>query len=154
VATGYDNDFYASNVISLKRSLYKTHTRTEPTDCATGTTQTSAKINDNNLSFISGHIIAKRDEDVPKTTINNAITLFFYIAINILLISNHNSYRVLFAKIASVYILFEKYIRIFSTGNGQPREPALCQLYRHTLVPYTCALRPDDNEFGDGHISG
>jgi len=25
----------------------------------------------------------------------------------------------------------------FSTGNGQPREPALCQLYRHTFVPYT-----------------
>jgi len=21
------------------------------------------------------------------------------------------------------------------TGNGQPREPALCQLYRHTFVP-------------------
>ena len=25
----------------------------------------------------------------------------------------------------------------FSTGNGQPREPALCQLYRHTSVPYS-----------------
>jgi len=24
----------------------------------------------------------------------------------------------------------------FSTGNGQPREPALCHLYRHTFVPY------------------
>jgi len=24
----------------------------------------------------------------------------------------------------------------FSIGNGQPREPALCQLYRHTFVPY------------------
>jgi len=23
----------------------------------------------------------------------------------------------------------------FSTGNGQPREPALCQLFRHTSVP-------------------
>ena len=23
----------------------------------------------------------------------------------------------------------------FSTGNGQPREPTLCQLYRHTFVP-------------------
>jgi len=31
------------------------------------------------------------------------------------------------------YILSEK----FGTGNGQPREPALCQLYRHTCVPYT-----------------
>ena len=24
-------------------------------------------------------------------------------------------------------------------GNGQPWEPALCQLYRHTFVPYTGA---------------
>ena len=24
----------------------------------------------------------------------------------------------------------------FSIGNGQPVEPALCQLYRHTFVPY------------------
>ena len=28
----------------------------------------------------------------------------------------------------------------FSPGNGQPREPALCQLYRHTFVPYTKLL--------------
>jgi len=33
------------------------------------------------------------------------------------------------------YILFEKYIHII-IGNGQPREPALCQLYRHTFAPY------------------
>jgi len=25
----------------------------------------------------------------------------------------------------------------FSVGNGQPREPPLCQLYRHTFVPYS-----------------
>jgi len=24
----------------------------------------------------------------------------------------------------------------FSIGNGQPREPALCQLYQHNLVPH------------------
>ena len=36
------------------------------------------------------------------------------------------------------YILFEKYNLYFSIGNGQPREPALCQLYRHTFVP--CCL--------------
>ena len=24
----------------------------------------------------------------------------------------------------------------YSIGNGQPRKPALCQLYRHTIVPY------------------
>ena len=50
-----------------------------------------------------------------------------------MVISNHNSFRVLFDKIASV---FEKKHSNFSTGNRQPREPALCQLYRHTFIPY------------------
>jgi len=51
-----------------------------------------------------------------------------------LVISSHNSFRVLFDEIVS-YILFE--IHIISIGNGRPREPALCQLYRHTFVPYS-----------------
>jgi len=38
------------------------------------------------------------------------------------------------------YILFEKYILIFSIGNGQPREPALCLLYRRTLSFHFAAL--------------
>jgi len=33
------------------------------------------------------------------------------------------------------YTLVEKIYLYFSIGNGQPREPALCQLYRHTFVP-------------------
>jgi len=49
------------------------------------------------------------------------------------LISNHDSFRVLFDKIASVYFIRELHL-CFSIGNGQSREPALCQLYRHTLV--------------------
>ena len=57
-------------------------------------------------------------------------------AISILRISNHNSFRVLFDKIASVYFIRKIYL-YFSIGNGQPMEPALCQLYRHTFVPYT-----------------
>jgi len=40
---------------------------------------------------------------------NNTINLFFETAISVLLISKHNSFRVLFDKIASVYFL-EKYI--------------------------------------------
>ena len=34
----------------------------------------------------------------------------------------------------------------FSIGNGQPRQPALCQLYRHTFVPYRLMfwLQTDD----------
>jgi len=35
------------------------------------------------------------------------------------------------------YILSEKYIYILAlAGNGQPRESALCQLYRRTFIPY------------------
>ena len=37
------------------------------------------------------------------------------------------------------YILSDKKIFIFSigNGNGQHREPSLCQLYRHTFVPHS-----------------
>ena len=34
------------------------------------------------------------------------------------------------------YILREKIYLYYSVGFGQPREPALCQLFRHTFVPY------------------
>jgi len=43
--------------------------------------------------------------------------------------------RVLFDKIAIIYFIWKIYLYV-SIGNGQPREPALCQLYRHTFVPY------------------
>ena len=75
-----------------------------------------------------------------------------------MVISNHNSFRVLFDKIASVYfiwkiclyfsqidwiktwrlrqafIVFIIYTIRFSTGNGQLGKPALCRLYRHAFV--------------------
>ena len=41
----------------------------------------------------------------------------------------------LFDKIALVYFIW-KILLFFNIGNGQPREPALCQLYRRTVVPY------------------
>ena len=55
-----------------------------------------------------------------------------------MLISNHNSFRVLFDKIASVYFIWKKYL--FSISNGQPREPVLCQLYRHTFIACDCLV--------------
>ena len=73
------------------------------------------------------------DESVPKIITNNTINVFLT-AVSILLISNHNTFRVVFDKVASV-ILFEKIYLYFS--NGQPRKPALCQLYRHTFVTGT-----------------
>ena len=57
----------------------------------------------------------------------------FRTAISILLILNHNSFRVLFDKIASAYFIWKMYL-YFSIGNGQVREPALCQLYIGTLA--------------------
>ena len=76
------------------------------------------------------------NEIMAKIIINDTKTICFKTAISILLISNDNSFRVLFDKIASVYFIWKIYL-YFSIGNGQPREPALCQLYRHTFVPYT-----------------
>ena len=70
------------------------------------------------------------NESVPKIVINDT-TFYFETAISILVILNHNSFRVLFDKIAFVY---QRYISYFSIGNVQVREPALCQLYRHAVV--------------------
>jgi len=67
------------------------------------------------------------NESVP---INDTIYLFFKTAIIILVISSHDSFRVLFDKIASAYFICKVYL-YFSIGKanhlGQPREPALCQ---------------------------
>ena len=55
------------------------------------------------------------------------------------LTAKHNSFRVLFDKIASVIILLESIytcicINILTLEMASP--PTLCQLYRHTFVPY------------------
>jgi len=75
------------------------------------------------------------NKSVLKIVINDTMNLFYRTAISILLISNHNSQWVLFDKIASEYFIWKIYL-YFSIGNGQPREPALCQLYLHTFVPH------------------
>jgi len=51
------------------------------------------------------------------------------------------------------YILFEKKF-IFSIKNGQPREPALCQLYRHTFGPYSTADKHRKRMFSPTFSSG
>jgi len=63
-----------------------------------------------------------------------------------LVISNHNSFRVLFDRIDSLYISWKIHL-YFSIGNGQPREPALCQLYRRTFVlcPKVRGYQPEIN---------
>jgi len=51
--------------------------------------------------------------------------------------SNYNSSRVLFDKNCFRIFYLKKICLYFSTGDDQPMEPALCQLYRHTFVPCT-----------------
>jgi len=68
-----------------------------------------------------------------KIILNRTINLFLKTAISVLLISNHNGFRVLFDKIASVYFIL-KDIVICQRWKRPPREPALCQLYRHSVV--------------------
>jgi len=61
---------------------------------------------------------------VPKIIffkINNIIHLFLKTAVGILVISNNDSFRVLFDEIASVYFVLNVYL-YFSIGNGQLRE--------------------------------
>ena len=59
------------------------------------------------------------NESVPKITLNDTI-FFYWTAISISVISNHNSFRVPFDKIASVYFIWKMYL-YFGIGNGQPR---------------------------------
>jgi len=56
-------------------------------------------------------LVQKGSESVPKIIINNTINIFLT-AISILVISNHNSIRVLFDEIASVYFIL-KFFFIF-----------------------------------------
>ena len=52
-----------------------------------------------------GQLCDMGNESVPKILINDKINLFRKTAISILIISNHNSFRVLFDKIGSVYFM-------------------------------------------------
>ena len=69
---------------------------------------------------------------MPKIITDDTINLFLT-AISILVISNHDSFRVLFDNLHPY--VFKIYL-YFSIGNGQPREPVLCQLNPYSFVPY------------------
>jgi len=77
-----------------------------------------------------------RNESVPKIITNHTKKLF--LNCNRQFGNFKKSVTVFRAlcdkKIASVYFISEIYL-YFSIGNGRPREPALCRLYRHTFVP-------------------
>jgi len=73
------------------------------------------------------NVASIRNESVPKIIINDTIDLFLKTAIGILVISNHDSFRVPFDKIAHAFFI-SKICSYFSIVSGQSREPALRQL--------------------------
>jgi len=49
---------------------------------------------------------------------------------------NINSQHIQHDEVGDTWNYTEQKYLYFSNGNGQPRGPALCQLYRHTFFPY------------------
>ena len=84
-----------------------------------------------------------------KIIINDNKFILLKTAISILVISNYHDFRVLFGIIAlnakNIYILA---LEMASSGN----HTALCQLYRHTFVPYWPFLFPCIEE-GDAKLA-
>jgi len=71
------------------------------------------------------------NERVPKIITDDTVNLFFKLQSSI--ISNHNGSRVLFDKNCfRIFNLKNRLYLYFGIGDGQPREPALCQLHSFT----------------------
>jgi len=62
---------------------------------------------------------------VQKIIVNDTIHFLFKTASSISVISNHNGFRVLFVKIASVYFISKIYL-YFSVGMARPANCANC----------------------------
>jgi len=77
-----------------------------------------------------------RERKCAEIIINDTLIFFLNCKQHFDNFNYHNSFRVLTDKISSAYFTWKIYL-CFSIGNDQPREPALCQLYRHTFVPYS-----------------
>jgi len=73
------------------------------------------------------------DENVPKVIINGTINLFLFLKLQ----STFWYFQTItVSECCLIKLLPYKYYLFFSIGNGQLRERALCQLYRHTFVSY------------------
>ena len=63
-------------------------------------------VSEHTLTTITQQITSRiGNGSVPQTVINDTRDLFFKTTISILVISNHNSFRVFFDKIAFVYFI-------------------------------------------------
>jgi len=85
--------------------------------------------------FLQGWPFPMGNESVPKIIINDAINLFFWNCNEHF--DNFKPYQ--FPNAVWYNCLRMFYLKLylyFSIGNGQSREPALCQLYRQSFVPY------------------
>jgi len=78
-----------------------------------------------------------QNENVPKIIINDTISLFLETAISILVISNHNSFRVLFDKNCFVIFYLKKYNFIFQhwkwSAQGTSTVPIVSAHFRSLL---------------------
>jgi len=85
------------------------------------------------VSHFSSHLAyvacATGNESVPNVATNNTVKFIFKTAIGISLISNRDSFRVPFDKIAFVYFTREIYLH-FSVGNGQQCASCVATLVR------------------------
>ena len=72
---------------------------------------------------------------MPKIITNNKTNWFFKLQLAFCTFQTTTFSESCFVKLLSDIFLKKIYL-YFSIGNGQPGELALCQLYRHTFVPY------------------
>ena len=84
---------------------------------------------------------------MPKIITNDTIKFFSQTAISIWQFQTTTVSECCFTKLLP-YSSFENIYSYFSVGNGQPREPALCQLYRHmhfrspfSVQPQVCSVK-------------
>ena len=83
------------------------------------------------LHLVPLKLITIGNKIVPKIIIYDTNLFFFKTAVSILLTSKHNSFRVLFDKIASVYFIRKiGYIYILAMEMASPWNQHLC----HTLL--------------------
>jgi len=82
------------------------------------------------------------NESVPKIIINDT-NLYFKTAISMLVISNHNSFRVLFDKIAFVHFVWKIYLHLAfeMASQGTSTVPVVSAHFR-SLFQNTCTVCP------------
>jgi len=83
-----------------------------------------------------------QNESVPKMPINDTINLLFKSAVSILLVSNHNSFRVPFDKIASAYFIRKVYQHWKWPARGTSTVSVVSAHFRYIQALYAPVCSP------------